>query len=352
MLFNKFTKFHVVIFLIYKLKKKYKIYKNFFFYFINKSLRRSSKIKSINFISEISNFRKSLSIEHNDKGKNLSKIYYEMKKEIPSPVLFSKIKNRNVVTYSIDDNEFHPNFPSSSIKLIILSILLPIKIKQISQESLDISNKYEISLIKNPFKTEFTKQLYSYIRKEFQNINWIGFIENQEEIEEMDKKEIIRICEKKFNCTPIFVESYQIEKFKFYCNLINEIFHNCYDIKEIEKIKLADDEIWSNFMILNRIFVDKAMEIIENEETMQLNHFFFICNYELIFCSSLLAQRNLKIPIGIFYDEAFPVFDNFRIFPQCKEIINSILCADLIWFSNFQHAKPFFNAIYEIYGIK
>ncbi|MBI9057056.1 MAG: bifunctional alpha,alpha-trehalose-phosphate synthase (UDP-forming)/trehalose-phosphatase [Labilibaculum sp.] len=105
-----------------------------------------------------------------------------------------------------------------------------------------------------------------------------------------------------------------------------------------------DPELWDAFVSVNQKFADKALETIEEGDTI------WIHDYQLLLVPEMIKSKKPGVTVGFFLHIPFPSFEVFRILPWRKELIQGMLGADLIGFHTFDYQRHFFSSVRRLMG--
>jgi len=105
-----------------------------------------------------------------------------------------------------------------------------------------------------------------------------------------------------------------------------------------------DPELWDAFVKVNQKFADKALETIEEGDTI------WIHDYQLLLVPEMIKSKKPGVTVGFFLHIPFPSFEVFRILPWRKELINGMLGADLIGFHTFDYQRHFCSSVRRLMG--
>lgn len=105
-----------------------------------------------------------------------------------------------------------------------------------------------------------------------------------------------------------------------------------------------DPEFWDAFVSVNQKFADKALETIEEGDTI------WVHDYQLLLVPEMIKSKNPGVTVGFFLHIPFPSYEIFRIIPWRKELIQGMLGADLIGFHTFDYQRHFFSSVRRLMG--
>ncbi|NOU61530.1 bifunctional alpha,alpha-trehalose-phosphate synthase (UDP-forming)/trehalose-phosphatase [Marinifilum caeruleilacunae] len=103
-------------------------------------------------------------------------------------------------------------------------------------------------------------------------------------------------------------------------------------------------ELWDAFVSVNQKFADKALETLEEGDTI------WIHDYQLLLVPEMIKSQKPGVTVGFFLHIPFPSFEVFRILPWRKELIQGMLGADLIGFHTFDYQRHFFSCVRRLMG--
>ena len=105
-----------------------------------------------------------------------------------------------------------------------------------------------------------------------------------------------------------------------------------------------DPELWEAFVSVNQKFADKALETLEEGDTI------WIHDYQLLLVPEMIKSKKPGVTVGFFLHIPFPSFEVFRILPWRKELIQGMLGADLIGFHTYDYQRHFFSSVRRLMG--
>ncbi|MCY1634819.1 bifunctional alpha,alpha-trehalose-phosphate synthase (UDP-forming)/trehalose-phosphatase [Marinifilum sp. D737] len=105
-----------------------------------------------------------------------------------------------------------------------------------------------------------------------------------------------------------------------------------------------EPQLWEAFVNVNQKFADKALETLEEGDTI------WIHDYQLLLVPEMIKSKKPGVTVGFFLHIPFPSFEVFRILPWRKELIQGMLGADLIGFHTFDYQRHFFSCVRRLMG--
>lgn len=168
-------------------------------------------------------------------------------------------------------------------------------------------------------------------------IGWSGVASDDladNEIRDIDEKLVSE------QCVAIHLTKEEINLYYegFSNNVVWPLFH--YFTQYIEYNPLY----WEAYMKVNQLFADKALEILEDGDTI------WIHDYQLLLVPEMIKRVKPGVTIGFFLHIPFPSYEVFRILPWRKELIKGMLGADLIGFHTYDYERHFFSTVMRLFG--
>lgn len=94
---------------------------------------------------------------------------------------------------------------------------------------------------------------------------------------------------------------------------------------------------WENFKEINRLFAEAACEEAADDALI------WIHDYNLWLAPFFIRQKKPNARIAFFHHTPFPSVDIFNILPWREEIVDSLLCCDLVGFHIPRYSENFVN---------
>ncbi|MGV8136440.1 MAG: bifunctional alpha,alpha-trehalose-phosphate synthase (UDP-forming)/trehalose-phosphatase [Mangrovibacterium sp.] len=168
-------------------------------------------------------------------------------------------------------------------------------------------------------------------------IGWSGIASDDladNEIRDIDERLVSE------QCVAIHLTKEEINLYYegFSNNVVWPLFH--YFTQYIEYNPLY----WEAYMKVNQLFADKALEILEDGDTI------WIHDYQLLLMPEMIKRIKPGVTIGFFLHIPFPSYEVFRILPWRKELIKGMLGADLIGFHTYDYERHFFSTVMRLFG--
>ena len=203
---------------------------------------------------------------------------------------------------------------------------------------------------------------------------WVGTVSTTG-LSKEDEEEV-RALLKPMRCHPIFMEDELIEgHYHGYCKkVLWPLFHNVEMLdscgahwnyqkegedggEDLDVEKIWDcggkEGWWGTYKKVNEIFRDVVVEVCKLQEGDVL----WVHDYHLMLLPSLISgyemavHKQRKCSVIFFLHIPFPTSQIFRALYCGEELLNGMLCADVIGFHAFDHARHFLNACKRILGL-
>ncbi|KMZ76201.1 Trehalose-6-Phosphate Synthase [Zostera marina] len=152
----------------------------------------------------------------------------------------------------------------------------------------------------------------------------------------------------KFKCVPAFLTEEILEKYYhgFCKKLLWPLFHYMLPLTKDHGGRF-DRSLWEAYVAVNKIFSQKVVEIISPEDD-----YVWIHDYHLMVLPTLLRRRFIRLRMGFFLHSPFPSSEIYRTLTVREEILNSLLCSDLIGFHTFDYARHFLSCCSRMMGLE
>ncbi|MBP0018884.1 MAG: glucosylglycerol-phosphate synthase [Cyanobacteria bacterium SBLK] len=103
---------------------------------------------------------------------------------------------------------------------------------------------------------------------------------------------------------------------------------------------------WENFQEINRLFAETACEEAADDALI------WIHDYNLWLAAAYIRQRKPDARIAFFHHTPFPSVDIFNILPWREEIVDSLLCCDIVGFHIPRYSENFINVARSLRDIE
>lgn len=103
---------------------------------------------------------------------------------------------------------------------------------------------------------------------------------------------------------------------------------------------------WENFKQINRLFAEAACEEAADDALI------WIHDYNLWLVPRYIREQKPKARIAFFHHTPFPSVDIFNILPWREEIVESLLCCDIVGFHVPRYSENFVNVARSLKPVK
>ncbi|CAD7966741.1 unnamed protein product [Amoebophrya sp. A120] len=150
------------------------------------------------------------------------------------------------------------------------------------------------------------------------------------------------------DCIPVFPSPYDFENFvQFAFGLLSPIFHDVMQHMLFFDAKMTsfDEEQWASYQRVNFCYADVAIRHSHDSD------YFWVHDYHLMVVPQYLTRKLRMANIGFFLHCPWPSFDIFKAIPVRDDLLRALLCADLIGFQFYDHARKFFVSTKRLLGL-
>ena len=168
---------------------------------------------------------------------------------------------------------------------------------------------------------------------------WLGWPGISVDVEKTRKKVISDLS--KENMYPVFLSQDEIGN--YYEGFSNgTIWPNFHYFNQHIVYK---DEWWESYVDVNRKFC------VEIEKVCEPDDYIWIHDYQLLLLPEMIREKIPEASIGFFQHIPFPSYENFRILPWRRELLNGMLGADLIGFHTYDDMRHFLSSANRLAGM-
>ncbi|RPH35182.1 bifunctional alpha,alpha-trehalose-phosphate synthase (UDP-forming)/trehalose-phosphatase, partial [bacterium] len=165
-------------------------------------------------------------------------------------------------------------------------------------------------------------------------IGWPGVVPHKE------RREVERRLTGELQCIPVFMSERLTERYYegFSNRTVWPLFHS------FPSATRYSAQEWEAYQDANMRFCDRIMKIARPDDTI------WVQDYQLMLLPEYLRERLPDASIGFFLHIPFPHYEILRLLPRHKEIMNSLLNADLIGFHTHDYAQEFLGGVRRLLG--
>ena len=169
---------------------------------------------------------------------------------------------------------------------------------------------------------------------------WVGSLSSEEDTPDLWKESASPEQQKKNS--PVYLPSELYAP--YYDTICNGLFwpRFHYEMKHHN----YDPSDWAAYTRVNQIFTDTIVDICKPDDLI------WVHDYHLFLVPGMLRQRLPEQKIGFFLHIPFPSSEIFRTLPMRKEIMNSLIEADLVGFHDYSYMRHFSHAAYHVCGVE
>jgi trehalose 6-phosphate synthase/phosphatase len=195
--------------------------------------------------------------------------------------------------------------------------------------------KKEGELVLRPTAGGLVTCLGSFYQKySAQWIGWPGLVapEDQQEVQERLAEEL--------SCHPVFISERLVEKYYegFANRTIWPLFHS---FPAYTKYAIAE---WEAYQEANRLFAETL------QQKVQPGDIIWVHDYHLMLLPQYLRLQFPHASLGFFLHIPFPSYEIYRLLPWHREILESLLCCDLLGYHTYDYAQAFLGSVRRLLG--
>ncbi|EGR31938.1 trehalose-6-phosphate synthase, putative [Ichthyophthirius multifiliis] len=240
---------------------------------------------------------------------------------------YSFITTINDINYEASE-EFLVNM-SDKDEVCICTLFLPIILHYDAQS--------------DTFTEEFQENsLFFHFINSYQSIRWVGILLNYTQITQKLQERITTYLIQKYRFYPIFIENSVLDSFlnNLCAGLYDQVMTNSFEITN-QKYLEYNNAVLEQFKLICFRFAQQISLIIDEDSNI------LIADYRIIFTIIYISQfKAKKLNILYFHNHQFPDLEKLHLLPFGENIINAILCTNLVSFMNFESAYNFLHYVW------
>ena len=165
-------------------------------------------------------------------------------------------------------------------------------------------------------------------------VGWPGPVPRRE------RPDIERRLTEELQCVPVFMSERLTERYYegFSNRTLWPLFHSF-----PSEIRYSAQE-WDAYQDANMRFCERIVKIARPGDAI------WVQDYQLMLLPRYLRERLPEASVGFFLHIPFPHFEILRLLPRHKEIMESLLDADLIGFHTHDYAQEFLGGVRRLLG--
>lgn len=166
---------------------------------------------------------------------------------------------------------------------------------------------------------------------------WVGW---PGPVPRKDRREIERRLTEELQCVPVFMSERLTERYYegFSNRTLWPLFHSFPSV-----MRYSAPE-WAAYQDANMRFCERIVKMARPDDAI------WVQDYQLMLLPQYLRERLPEASIGFFLHIPFPHFEILRLLPRHREIMESLLNADLIGFHTHDYAQEFLGSVRRLLG--
>lgn len=166
---------------------------------------------------------------------------------------------------------------------------------------------------------------------------WVGWPGN---VAPRHQGEVRRRLSAEYDAQPVFIPGAEVERFyEGYAN--KTLWPLLHSFPMYTRYSALD---WASYRKVNELFYKAVQEVAEPGDQV------WVHDYQLMLLPGLIRQGIPDAAVGFFLHIPFPPYDILRLLPQHKEILESLLGADLIGFHTYDYMDAFLSSARQVLG--
>lgn len=168
------------------------------------------------------------------------------------------------------------------------------------------------------------------------------------DIDPAEQDDVSQYLLDKFKCVPTFLPADVLAKFYdgFCKRQLWPLFHYMLPFST-DKSHRFDRTLWEAYVLANKLFFQKVVEIINPEDD-----YIWIHDYHLMVLPTFIRRRFNRVKMGFFLHSPFPSSEIYRTLPVREEILKALLNSDIIGFHTFDYARHFLSCCSRMLGLE
>ncbi|KAK7405060.1 hypothetical protein VNO78_06232 [Psophocarpus tetragonolobus] len=168
------------------------------------------------------------------------------------------------------------------------------------------------------------------------------------DIDPAEQDDVSQYLLDKFKCVPTFLPADVLAKFYdgFCKRQLWPLFHYMLPFST-DKSHRFDRTLWEAYVLANKLFFQKVIEIINPEDD-----YIWIHDYHLMVLPTFIRRRFNRVKMGFFLHSPFPSSEIYRTLPVREEILKALLNSDIIGFHTFDYARHFLSCCSRMLGLE
>mmetsp|Transcript_14574 Transcript_14574/g.22116 ORF Transcript_14574/g.22116 Transcript_14574/m.22116 type:complete len:903 (+) Transcript_14574:85-2793(+) len=181
------------------------------------------------------------------------------------------------------------------------------------------------------------------------SVSWVGCVDAFGKSE--DEKKSIKEELEKLGCVPVWIETRKLRETYFIgcCkSVLWRLFH--YVMPQADPdFGEAWDERWQAYQTVNALIGKTVCDLIGPQNSSETS--IWIHGYQLLLVPGAVRSKLPLAKIGVFIHTPWPTTDVVRCLPSRENLLNELLCADVIGFHTYDYARHFLSGCRRILGL-
>lgn len=173
-----------------------------------------------------------------------------------------------------------------------------------------------------------------YRRYQARWVGWPGVVAKE------DRSEVEERLTRELSCYPVFISERLVEKYYegFSNRTIWPLFHSF-----PAYTKYSGSE-WEAYREANLLFCEALQRQVQAGDTI------WVHDYHLMLLPQYLRRQFPHTSIGFFLHIPFPPYEIFRLLPWYREVLESLLCCDLLGYHTYDYVQAFLGSARRLLG--
>lgn len=153
------------------------------------------------------------------------------------------------------------------------------------------------------------------------------------------------------HCVPVYIDEPQLSGYQSFCRgILWPLLHYMMPTNTNQHVGLRWAEFWEAYCAANQIYADTiCAQMRESHSGGAVEEPIIWChNMHLFGLPQMIRQQLPRASIGLFIHTPFPSSDVFRSLPSRREILESMMEANILGFHTFDNARHFLSCIKRV----
>lgn len=238
-------------------------------------------------------------------------------------------------------------------RIILVSRCLPFQVQR-------DDTKWKIEYSQEQHWADQNVEQYSYLHRNTDCV-WLGGL--NQDLKNIEPSEQIGLRDslyEEFKYYPVFLNAKKEQMFHegFCSKVMWPLFHSTLPTTDdqIASVNVAYEEdeeydvdkTWQAYVSINQAYADAIREVYQEGDLIWIQDYHFTLLPQMI--RSLLP--NSRLSIGFFLHVPFPSSEIYRVTKHREEILQGMLCSDIIGFQTYEYARHFQSAAVRVLGLE